>query len=204
MSSGFDSAAVAPGTHFSQWDVASRRRYNASQNAPRPSWDVPAEGLPHPASQPAASAAPAAAGGFSVPYGPQVQAAQPGVGPEAGVAQAYRGAAMQDADARAAGARLTAQDASPNDPALASYAQLEGQLGGQSQASHDVNAFNASLLHEQLQQEYARQMAAYQQQLAEEYQRSAHANDWMGELGSVIGGVGGSWLSPGGLFKGMG
>ena len=87
---------------------------------------------------------------------------------------------------------------------LAAYAGLEGQLGGQSQAAHDVNAFSANLLNEQQQQEWQRQLLAYQNQLAEQYQQDAHANDWMGELGGVLGGIGGSWLSPGGLFTGAG
>ena len=64
-----------------------------------------------------------------------------------------------------------------------------------------MNAFSANLLNEQQQQEWQRQLLAYQNQLAEQYQQDAHANDWMGELGGVLGGIGGSWLSPGGLFK---
>jgi hypothetical protein len=205
MSSGFGSPAVAPGSHFSNWDSASRRRFSVSQKAPRPSWDVPSD-YEHPArpnAQPA-SAAPAASTNDSS-YVPNTTMDRSLAGTYSGgdggigdVAAAFRSSAMQDAAGKVAGARLTAMDASPDDPALAAYAQLEGQLGGQSQASQEVNNFNSQLLYGQQQQNWQKEMSQFD---AEQY-RKAHANDWMGELASVGGNIAGSWLSPGGLFKG--
>lgn len=201
MSMGFKQSAVAPGSHYRSWDIASRRRYNSAQGAPRPSWDVPPEGIPHPASvQPqVSSSANADSMSYTVPQ-PVNAGSGAGMGDVSNVAQAYRNSAMQDAAARASGARLSAMDASPNDPSLSAYAGLQGELAGQSQASHDVNGFNAQLLDQQLQHEWQKQLMDYEAEL----ERKAHANDWLGELGGVVGKVGGAWLSPGGPLAGKG
>jgi hypothetical protein len=189
MSTGFDSAAVAPGTHFSQWDVASRRRYNASQGAPRPSWDVPS--MPHPASDAMTQAVGNVAQQAAAPtFSSALQ------GPEANAMAAYRGSALQDAAAQTAGARLTAQNSAHGDPSMAAYGSLEGELGGQSKASHDVNAYNAQLLNQQQQQEFQKQMMAYQYQLAEQQMKDANQNAWLGDLGGIAGTVLGSTLGP--------
>jgi len=195
MDTGFD--PVAPGQHFSQWDVASKRRYNVSRQAPRPSWDVPNDWQPHPAqvNQPAAVApATQTAPARQTPATPMPQGGGGYNWATSDPQQGYVNTAMQDAAARASGARLSAQVGAPNDPSLAAYAGLEGELGGQSQAAHDVNAYLAQLAHEQQQQEFQRQFAAYQMKLAEDYQRQAHQKDWLNELGSIGGNVLGAYF----------
>lgn len=183
---GFDT----PGNAFHQWDAVSRRRYAASRMAPRSSWDVPHDWQPQ--------AEGAASGGVTAPAltgAPSGMAVDPQF-------RAYRDSALQDAAAHASGARLTAMDAAPNDPSLAAYAGLSGELGGQSQASHDVNSYAAHYLDEQSQRAWQEHMARLQYQLAEEQMRKQNAGAWAGDLGQILGGIGGAWLAPGGLFKG--
>jgi hypothetical protein len=99
---------------------------------------------------------------------------------------------MQNTAARTAGARGSALRASPNDPSLASYAQLEGQLRGQSDASgqmaqatnswlgqRDMQAFEEEML--RMKMEYEMKMAKMQ----------ANAQMWS-SVGQGVGQLGGA------------
>lgn len=112
----------------------------AHQANPMPQAPTVASAAPAAPSAPAAVSAPPAAGA-------------PGFDP---ILDAIRNLTSGAAASRAAGARMTAQNSSYNDPSLAAYGSLMGELGGQDQASEARN--NASLdwmktLHDQAWQE---------------------------------------------------
>lgn len=160
---------------------ADLRRAMARYRAPRPSWDVPEEGI----ARPAASAG-----------------VQPSTGDQ--LTDVMRDTTMADAAARSRGARFSAQSAAPNDPSLAAYAGLEGLLSGQGDAAR---ALNRGAL-ERLQQLDARQWQEYimrlQRQWAEEDAGKLGWAELLSGVGDLAGNVGGAWLSPGGIWAGSG
>lgn len=173
-----------PGDAYHQWDAVSRRRYAASLRAPKSSWDVPADWNAN--AQPAGSGA--AAGGYTPNGGaPASTLAEPGF-------LAFRNNALADASAHAAGARLTAMDAAPNDPSVAAYGSLAGELGGQSQASHDVNAYAAHTLDVASMRAYEEHLMRLKQQLEEEQMRNAGAGQFWGDLANIGGRLGSAFI----------
>jgi hypothetical protein len=111
---------------------------------------------------------------------------------------------MQNAGARTAGARGMALRASPNDPSLAAYAGLEAQLGGQSDASGQMAQTANSYYGQMDSQQFQEMMLRLRAQLEEEAAKKAAGNPLMGGLGKLVGTATGSWLSPGGIWKGKG
>jgi hypothetical protein len=100
---------------------------------------------------------------------------------------------MQNTAARTAGARGSAMRASPNDPSLAAYGQLEGQLQGQSDASGQM------WLQQRDTQSFEEKMLRLRAQLEEEIARRAAGNPLMQLLGSAAGTAVGGWA--GGLGR---
>jgi transposase len=97
---------------------------------------------------------------------------------------------MQNSTARTAGARLTAQNAAPNDPSLVAYAGLQGQLGGQSDASGQMAQAANSYYGQMNSQAFQEAMLRLRAQLEEEAAKRAAGNPLLGGLGQLVGGVG--------------
>lgn len=156
-----------PGAAFDQWDAASKRRFNAAQGAPRPSWDVPEGGDW------------GSAGWSSGSTGDSRL-------------DRLRDTTMQDYSGRIRGARLAAEDSS--DPSLAAYAGLNALLSGQGDAARSLT--NAGAGYEQMLagQDFQREMALLQARLAEEYQKKANHGAMWGDLAQLGGTLGGAWL----------
>lgn len=105
-----------------------------------------------------------------------------------------RNQAMADATARTRGLRSQARTASPNDPALAAWAGLQGQLGGQGEAARSLNAGafqNQQMENERAWQEY---MARLRHRWEMEMQKSANNAALWGTVGNVGGTLGGAFL----------
>lgn len=162
---------------------ADLRRAMARYKAPRPSWDVPD-------------------GGVSAVGGAPAAGRQPSTGDH--LTDLLRDTTLADAAARSRGARFSAQSAAPNDPSLAAYAGLEGLLSGQGDAAR---ALNAGAL-QRLQQIDARQWQEYimrlQRQWAQEDAKGLGWAELLSGIGDLAGDVGGTWLSPGGIWAGSG
>lgn len=104
---------------------------------------------------------------------------------------------MSDALSQGQGARAAAQRSAGDDPSMASAYGLAALLRGQSNASRSV-------AQGRLQWMLERQRLLNQMRLMEKQAQLQRGNPLMGALGSLGGGVIGSWLSPGGWFKGTG
>ena len=164
---------------------AGRRRATAASTAPTASWDVPTN-WQHPSDTAAPSwASSHAAGSYGSTGDPTLDT--------------LRSAALGDASSAIQGARLSAQNAAPNDPSAAAYASLAAMLGGQSTAQHDLNQIGGQYTLQQKnmrdQQEWQEHILRLQQQLQEDAYRRMHANDWIGQIGSLAGTLGGAALA---------
>ena len=148
-------------------------------NAPMPV--APAGGPPAMLATPNPSAAPAQ------PYGGPAPAHDP-------IMEAIRNLSMGQGMSRAAGARLAAQNASPNDPSLAAYGGLMGQLTGQSDASNQSQTAGLSWMQHMQEQAWQEQMLRLKAKL----EREGQPNPLMGLLGTAAG----SFLGPAGTALG--
>ena len=170
-------------TSTNSWDppspAAGRRRAMVAQGAPTSSWDVPGAGGPAPTDT--GWGASHAAGSFGSTGDPVLDAA--------------RAAYLGDASGRVRGARLSAQNAAPNDPSAAAYASLAALLGGQSDAAHGLQLLGAQRVATQDAQGWQEHMARLEEKLREMSIRAANKNAWIGELASLGGTLGGAYLS---------
>lgn len=164
-------------------DAVSMRRRSFSPKPMQParqSWDVP-EGWNR------TPATPGAAAGVQSPWGGHTAAVD-------SEELQFRNMALADATARSAGGRLAAQNASPNDAALAAYGGLEGQLRGQGDAARGAMSVSADMIRRRREQRFAEYMARLQAQLQEDAIREANKNSWIGDLASLGGTLGGAFL----------
>jgi hypothetical protein len=104
---------------------------------------------------------------------------------------------MQNTAARTAGARGAAMRASPNDPSMAAWAGLEGQLRGQSDASGQMAQATNSWLGQRDMQAFEEKMLRLRAQFEQEIARKqAQAAMWSG-IGNATGQMGsaaiGAW-----------
>lgn len=117
----------------------------------------------------------------------------------------YFNSANRNAAAGAMGARMSAMRASPNDPSLAAYGQLMGQMqyGQQAQQGYaDAAQKWMAMKREQAWQEH---MMRLQAKLQLENAKAMQPSGWSqlaGGIGSIGGAALGSWLAPGGFWKG--
>jgi len=167
----------APGSAFHEWDAVSKRRYNVSQGggAAAPAANdynaVAAAPTPAPVAAPTSS------------YG----GAAPGYDP---ITDAIKNLSMGQGLHRAAGARLAATNAAPNDPSLAAYGGLMGELGGQSDASNQSQTASLSWAQHLADQAWQEHMMRVQ----EEMLRKRNQGAWLGDLGQLAGTLGGAYL----------
>ena len=162
--------STAPGAAFHQWDAVSKRRFNVGNGGQRPSWDInPAQSGLSGSLPSSTSSAPASAGSIE---------------------DSIRNIAMGGGLARASGARLSAANANPNDPSLAAYGGLMGQLSGQSDAS---NRSQEAMLAWQ-QQKWEEDQMRLRYKLEEEAARKAASGQWLSTLGGLAGTVGGAMV----------
>jgi len=200
----------AMGFGYPAADPVSRRRYNVARSAlgSRPTWDVPSDYATPNASPAAPSPSIDTGGGWHPPAASPVVGAHTGAGTYGSsgdpVLDWVRNQAMADAGGRIRGARLSASDSVGADPALSGYASLSALIRGQGDATQAINggALSYALAEKKRRDEEA--MMRLQMQLQEEAQRRANSGAWLGDLGQLVGGVGGAWLAPGGLFSGAG
>jgi hypothetical protein len=94
---------------------------------------------------------------------------------------------MADAAARAGGSRLAATNASPNDPALAAYGSLAGELGGQSDASRSMAQYIAQYLQQKRQEAFQLEMLKRQMEYQKQMQSSGNTSALLGGLGGLAG-----------------
>ena len=165
------------------FDAVSRRRQMASTNAPRASWDVPDDWQAPRGGSSAAPAAPAS------PYGGGEGGSFSGSGDP--MFDAVRNTAMADASARTRGLRSAALTASPNDPALAGQASLQGLLVGQGDAARSLN--HGAL--EYMEHEKQRKWQEYIMRLQHEWQQEQQKAAAQAALYQGIGGLGGAALA---------
>ena len=104
----------------------------------------------------------------------------------------------QNAAARSAGARLTARQGDRNDPSLTAYGQLQGQLGGQSDAASALTSASASRLNALAEQSWQEHMLRLKQQLDQQTNAANQPNP-LAQLGGI---AAGSILGP--IGKGVG
>lgn len=123
-----------------------------------------------------------------------------GGGPGNGYLRSLHEYVMQNAMAEQTGARNAAMRSAGDDPSKAAYGSLSGMLSGQSQASHQLAAGRLQWMKQQM--EWAQRLKEMRQQA--QLQKEAQGNPWLGALGSLGGSALGAWLSPGGIFKGVG
>ena len=164
---------------FQQPPAMLRRPMAAPMGAPMP--QAGAGGVPA-LLQPQSAPAPAA---------PSYGGAQAGYDP---IMEAIKNLSMGQGMSRAAGARLSAQNASPNDPSLAAYGGLMGQLTGQSDASNQSQAAGLSWMQHMQEQAWQEQMLRLKAKL----EREGQPNPLMGLLGTAAG----SFLGPAGTALG--
>lgn len=209
MVSGYPSDA--PGADFHSWDAVSRRRFGVSRRAIRPSWDVPDDWSPPRTQEPDYPRA-------SAPERPSIQghgvyAGTPATGgsggnPVAGTMgssgdpylDAERATRFQDALGSMIAARHAAQTGAPNDPSLAGFAGLSALINGQGAAAHDMTQAASGVYGQLRARDIEEQLAEFQANLQRRMYEEMNRNSWLGDLGQVLGAVGGSWLSPGGLW----
>lgn len=111
-----------------------------------------------------------------------------------------RQSSLADATAQTVGARRAGMNAGGNDPALAAFGGLAGLIGGQGNAARTVGLGNLQWLKGQQDVMNQKRLMRYQMML----QQQAQGNPLMGALGGIGGMALGSWLAPGGWFKGFG
>lgn len=165
------------------------------------SWRAPQYGIPR--------AEGAAVAGDSAPTGGifgrllsklrGFQSPTPGDDP---ILREMRDMAMADAAAQQRGARSAARVSAPDDPSLASWADLNALIGGQSDVSRGLMGAAYGRLSEKDRRGWEEYMLRLRTKLEEDAMRRANAGGFLGELGEFGGGIMGSWLSPGGWFKG--
>ena len=96
---------------------------------------------------------------------------------------------MADALGSAYSARLHAMNASPNDPSMAAFAGLQSQIGGQSNAAHNLNDAGMQYAQQMRQHEWNQQQAELQHQWEMELQKSKN-NAAMWQMGGQLLGAG--------------
>ena len=156
------------------FDTVSRRRQLASLKAPKASWDVPQE------QDAAAEPTTDYAGGYEQGGGGFASSGD-------SMLDFVRNQAMSDAGARTLGLRYAARSASPNDPSLAAFAGLSGQLVGQGDAARSLN--RGAL--DYAAQEKARKWQEYILRLQHEWQQESERRAAQAALYSGIGQLGG-------------
>jgi hypothetical protein len=110
------------------------------------------------------------------------------------IMEAIRNLSWGQGLSRASGARLSAMNASPNDPSLVAYGGLMGQIGGQSDASNMSQVAGLEWKKKMAQQAWDEQMLRLKARLEAENQ----PNPLMGILGTAAG----SFLGPAGMAAG--
>jgi len=113
-----------------------------------------------------------------------------------------RDMAMADAAAQQRGARSAARTSAPWDPSLAAWGDINALVGGQSDVSRGLMGAAYQRLSEKDRRAWDEYMMKLQAKLQEDAMRRAAGGGLLGQLGEFGGGLLGSWLSPGGLFKG--
>lgn len=188
---GYDYPSGAPGSAFHEWDAVSRRRLNASRTAPKASWDVPdGWGTDSRVSGTAASGPSGALESGTYGYG---SSGDP-------MLDFIRSQSLSDAGARVRGARSAAMNSVGADPSQAAYADLAALLGGQGDAARSINAGALGYLGQQQGFAHEADMARLMAKLREDEIKRQNAGGWLGDLGQLVGSVGGAWLSPGGFW----
>lgn len=179
-------------TNWGNTDAVSRRRQAVSSATVNRSWDVPKD---YGATRPMASQQPTAQpnngwGGTAGGYG---GAGTYGSGGDV-LLDSMRDNAYADAGGRIRGARLAASGAVGADPALSGYASLNAMISGQGDAAHDVNRGALEYLIAEKKRRDTEAMMRLQLQLQEEMQRRMNSGAWLGDLGQLVGTLGGAYL----------
>jgi hypothetical protein len=81
-----------------------------------------------------------------------------------------RNTGMADAQGQAYASRLHAMNAAPNDPSMAAFAGLQAQIGGQSNAAHNLNDAGMQYSQQQRQQQWQQQWQEHIAQLQHQWQ----------------------------------
>ena len=134
----------------------------------------------------AAASAPGYSGGTSAAYGGSSVGGSYGSSGDP-MFDYFRSQALSDAGARTRGARLTAMDSSPNDPSLAAFGGLQGEIGGQGQAAADINQGALGWDQQQVMRAWQEHMAQLQHQWQMQQQQSQNSSGLWQDLGGVVG-----------------